>query len=131
LESAGIALAHEEAALADCRLIVFDTSQSPEPEDFELLRAWPEAIVVAHKADLVDAWGDRTPSRAWRVSSLTGSGVEALAEAIASNLVPRVPEAGTPIPMARRQVELLQRAKTTLVGGHLALCQAALDEILS
>jgi len=65
-------------------LIVVDTSQAPEPEDFELLTACPKAIVVAHKADLADVWGDRTPKPAWRVSSLTGSGVDALAEAIAA-----------------------------------------------
>jgi tRNA modification GTPase len=131
LESAAIALAHEQVALADCRLIVLDASQAPEPEDFELLAAWPEAIVVAHKADLVDVWCDRTAPMAWRVSSLTGSGVEALAEAIARNLVPRVPDSGIAVPITVRQVELLQRAKNALFAGPLAECRTAMDEILA
>ena len=131
LEAAGIALAREQIALADCRLIVVDTSQSPEPEDFELMAAWPKAIVVAHKADLVDVWGDHTPARAWRISSLTGSGVEALADAIAESLVPRSPESGTPIPVTCRQMELLQRAKAALVTGRFAECRMAVNEILA
>jgi tRNA modification GTPase len=131
LESAGIGLAREQIALADCRLIIVDTSQPPEPDDFELLTAWPKAIVVAHKADLVDVWGDRTPAGARRISSLTGSGVETLADAIAASLVPRVPDSGTPIPVARRQVELLQRAKAALESGAAAACRAAVQEILA
>jgi tRNA modification GTPase len=115
LESAGIGLAREQIALADCRLIVVDTSQPPTPEDFELLSAWPNATVVAHKADLANIWADRTPPGARPVSSLTGFGVEALADVIAESLVPRVPEARTPIPVTRRQVELLQQAKAALV----------------
>ena len=131
LESAGIGLAREQIALADCRLIVVDTSQPPTPEDFELRSAWPNAIVVAHKADLANVWGDRTPAGARPVSSLTGNGVEALADVIAEYLVPRVPEPGTPIPVTRRQVELLQRAKAALVTDDSAGCRAAMHEILA
>lgn len=131
LESAGIGLAREQMALADCRLIVVDTSQPPEPEEFELRGAWPNALVVAHKADLADVWGNRIPAPAWRVSSLTGSGVEALAEAIAESLVARIPEPGTPIPVTGRQVELLHRAKAALAEGDTAACRAAIDGILA
>jgi tRNA modification GTPase len=131
LESAGIALARDQAAGADCRLIVIDTSQAPLPEDFELLAEWPQAIVVAHKADLTDLWDDRAPARARRVSSLTGSGVEALADAIAETLVPCKPESGTAIPMTSRQVELLRRARAALVEGGLAECRNAVEEILA
>jgi tRNA modification GTPase len=131
LESAGIGLAREQLALADCRLIVVDTSQPPEPEDFELLSASPNAIIVAHKSDLTDVWKDRTPEHARRVSSLTGSGVDSLAEAIAESLVPRIPESGTPIPVTCRQVELLRRAKAALVAGDPVECRAAVQEILA
>jgi tRNA modification GTPase len=131
LEAAGIKLAQEQAELADCRVIVVDISQAPEPEDFDLMAAWPKAIVVAHKADLADVWGDRTPDRAWRVSSRTGSGVEALAGAITRSLVPRWPDSETPLPITIRQVELLRRARSALVEGAVAGCRAAVDEILS
>jgi tRNA modification GTPase len=129
LESAGIGLAREQAALADCRLVVVDTSQPPEAGDFELLTAWPNAIAVAHKADLVDAWGNRMPDGALRISSLTGFGVEGLADAIADCLVPRVPTAGTPIPITPRQIELLRRARVSLAADHRAECNAAVEEI--
>jgi tRNA modification GTPase len=131
LESAGIGLAREQIGLADCRLIVVDTSRPPEPEDFDLLAAWPNAIVVANKTDLVDVWVDRTPPGAWRISSLTGSGVDSLAEAIAESLVPRVPDSGTPIPVTRRQVDLLQQAKAALAEGDRVAGRVAIQKILA
>jgi tRNA U34 5-carboxymethylaminomethyl modifying GTPase MnmE/TrmE len=86
---------------------------------------------VAHKSDLVDVWGDRIPRRAQRVSSLTGNGVEALAETIARSLVPRVPKSGTPIPVALRQIELLRQARSALFTGDIAACSAAMQAILA
>ena len=128
LESAGIARARDEAASADCRLVVVDTSQPPRPADFELLAVWPGAIAVAHKADCPDAWHDRLPRGAVRVSSLTGIGIDALIERIAATLVPCVPAAGTAIPVTARQAELLDRARQALVeadqdGWHKAISQ--------
>lgn len=130
LESAGISLAREQLAQADCRLIVIDASHPPELGDIELLAAWPNAIVIAHKADLANVWGDLTPSQARQVSSLTGSGVEALADAIVESLVPRVPESGMPVPVSARQVELLQQAGNALVQGGTDESRTAIHEIL-
>ncbi len=122
LESAGIGLAREQFAQADCRLIVVDTSQAPEPEDFELLAAWPKAIVVAHKADLADVWGDPHCARSHgRFLRLQAAESEALADLIAGSLVPRVPESGTPIPVTCRQVELLQRARAAFCKSRKAI----------
>jgi len=130
LESAGIALARREAASADCRLIVVDTSRPPEPEDLELLTAWPWAIVVAHKSDLPDVWQDRLPEGALRVSSLAGTGVENLIEAIAEQLVRREPPDGTAIPVAARQVALLAQARQALLAGDRDGCRTAISQIL-
>jgi len=130
LESAGIALARDEARRADCRVLVVDSNRLPDQDDFELLSAWPDEIVVAHKADLADAWEDKLPAGAVRVSSLTGIGVERLMDQIAERLVPLVPEPGTAVPVTPRQVELLQRARKALLGGDEMQCQQALDEIL-
>lgn len=129
LESAGIGLAREQVALADCRLVVVDTSQPYQPEDLDLISAWPDALVVAHKADLADVWSDRVPVGALRVSSLIGSGVEELADMIADRLVPRVPESGTAIPMTLRHVELLRKARAALAEGYIAEYRAAVEEI--
>jgi tRNA modification GTPase len=130
LESAGIALARDEAAVADCRLVVLDTSQPPQPDDFELLAAWPGALVVAHKADLADVWNDRLPSGAVRVSSLTGIGVDALIDRIATTLVPRVPAGGTAIPVTARQVESLKRARQSLIDRDATGCEEAIRQVL-
>jgi tRNA modification GTPase len=131
LESAGIALARNEAASADCRLVVLDASQPPQSEDFELLAAWPGALVVAHKADLPDAWHDRIPSGAVCVSSLTGTGVNSLIDRIAATLVACVPDPGTAIPVSARQVELLASVRQALVAGNLGACREALLLLLS
>jgi tRNA modification GTPase len=131
LESAGIALARAEAAAADCRLVVLDTGQPPQPEDSELLAAWPGALFVAHKADLPDAWHDRIPRGAVRVSSLTRAGIDALIDRIATALVPRVPAPGTAIPVTARQVELLIRARQALVENDPAGCRDAISEIIA
>jgi tRNA modification GTPase len=130
LESAGIALARDEAVSADCRLVVLDSSQPPQADDFDLLSAWPGALVIAHKSDLADAWGERIPGGAVRVSSLTGSGSDALIERIATALVPRAPAAGTAIPVTVRQVELLKRSRKSLLDGDLAGCRAAINQVL-
>jgi tRNA modification GTPase len=131
LESAGIALARGEAVSADCRLVVLDTSQPPQSADFELLAAWSGPLVVAHKADLPDAWDDRIPRGGVRVSSLTGAGIDALIERIATTLVPCVPAPGTAVPVTARQVELLSRARQALVEKDPAACRHAISEIIA
>lgn len=131
LESAGIALAQDAAAAADCRIITFDTSRPPEQEDFNLLAAWPESLIVAHKADLPDVWGDRLPTAALRVSSLTGHGVDMLAARIVKKLVPRVPDSGTAIPFTARQVERLRQVRDATAVGDAVVFQKLIDEILA
>jgi tRNA modification GTPase len=130
LESAGIALAHDAAASADCRVVVIDGSQPPDHADFALLAAWPGALVVLHKADLTDVWGEQAPAGALRVSSKTGSGVDGLTAAIVKQLVPGIPEPGTAIPVTLRQVDFLRRARQSLVDGNTAACRSALAELL-
>lgn len=117
LELAGIERARRQLEGADCRILLVDTSQSPQDDDRQLLGEWPEAVVVAHKSDLPDAWGDACPETAMRVSSVTGEGVQELADRIVARLVPDVPPAGTAIPVMPRQIECLARVR-----------QAALDE---
>jgi tRNA modification GTPase len=131
LESEGIALAREAAATADCRVIVIDASQPPQPDDFELLAAWPEALIVAHKADLPDVWRGRIPSGALRVSSLAGTGIEMLIEKLVGKVVSSVPAPGTAIPLTLRQVEILKDARRLLVEADWSGCQSAIRQLLS
>jgi len=111
IEAAGIEKAREHVSRADCRVIVLDVSRPPDDEDFELLRNYGDALVVAHKSDLPDVWEARAPSGAIRVSSRTGDGVDALGSALVTRLVPRVPGPGTPVPATERQVRWLEQAR--------------------
>jgi tRNA modification GTPase len=111
LEAAGIALARERLRVADLKLVLLDLSQSPTAEDFELLSEYPEGLVVAHKCDLADRWGDQLPHGVFRVSSVTGEGMAALQQQLVSRLVPKIPPKETPIPLTQPQVEMLDEIR--------------------
>ncbi|MFM9960303.1 MAG: GTPase [Planctomycetaceae bacterium] len=108
LEAAGIARAREAFAMADARLLLIDISEPPQPDDQRLLSEWPDALIVAHKADLPDTWGESLPRNAIRVSSLQRSGLRELIEAIISQLIPELPTAETVIPLTERHRRELQ-----------------------
>ena len=131
LESAGIALAQQEAAAADCRLIVIDSNQPATSDDSELIAAWPGALVVANKTDLPDVWGDRIPVLALRVSSLTRAGIEGLSHRIVESAIPRVPTPGTAIPITERQANLLRRARQALLVEDAIAFDRAIDDLLA
>ena len=91
---------------------MFDSSRPLSDDDRLLISDWPDSILVAHKSDLSSVWeiAELSGDAMW-VSSLTGAGVEELARSIVARLIPEVPEAGTPIPVAARQVQLLIQAR--------------------
>jgi tRNA modification GTPase len=130
LETAGIGLARDAGAAADCRLLVVDVSDPPEADDLRLLAEWPDALIVANKSDLPDAWGGLLPEGVLRVSARTGIGVDALIESITKRLVPCLPSAGTAVPVAPRQVELLAAARQALLAGDVNACRNAMDRLL-
>jgi tRNA modification GTPase len=130
LESAGIERTHERLAAADCRVLVLDASLPAHPDDRRLLAAWPGAICVANKTDLPTAWGTELPPQALKVSAVSGKGIAELAEAIVATLVPRTPAPGTPIPITRRQTELLSAANTALADEDEPAFRAALARLL-
>lgn len=103
LEAAGIAKAREVFANADVRLLLIDSSEPPHADDHRLLAEWPDAIVVAHKADLADAWCELLPANAIRVSSLQRTGLKELSAAIVARLVPKLPPDDAVIPLTERQ----------------------------
>jgi tRNA U34 5-carboxymethylaminomethyl modifying GTPase MnmE/TrmE len=82
-----------------------------------LLDEWPDALVVAHKTDLPDAWGAKVPRDALRASSLDGTGIEALGDAIVARLVPDVPPSGAAVPISERQVALLRAIEAAIERG--------------
>ena len=107
LESSGIARAREAMSAADCQVLVIDSSQPPQPEDWQLLSDWPAALIVAHKADLPDQWHDSLPSHAIRVSALQRTGLSELSSTIVRQLIPHLPPSEAVIPVTERQRQTL------------------------
>lgn len=108
LEAAGIARAREAFASADARLLLIDISEPPQDDDRRLLAEWPDALVVAHKADLPDAWDQSLPRDAIRVSSLLRTGLQELSAALVSRLIPVLPTDQAVIPLTERHVRELR-----------------------
>lgn len=109
LEQAGINRAQARLREADLRVLVLDASLPLQAQDRELLNDWPDAVVVAHKADLPRASDAALPCESIAVSSLTGQGLRELICALGSRLVPVAPPPLTPIPVHQRQVSFLIR----------------------
>ncbi len=113
LEAAGIERARQHVADADAVLVLLDRHQPPTADDFALIEAHPQAIIIAHKCDLPEAWGDRLPLQALPVSSLHGAGLEALQIALVRRLIPRLPPKAIPlavVPTLRRWLHSLRDA---------------------
>ncbi|HEY0981265.1 GTPase [Schlesneria sp.] len=127
LESQGIALAQARLRTADLQIVLLDLSQVPTPDDFELLRQWPEALVVANKADLSVQWDEALPENVLQVSAKRGQGLAELQSEIVKRLVPEVPPTGTAVPLNPRQVAILQQARSA---GEMTVRRAMLSKLL-
>lgn len=131
LESAGITRARERLESADARLVLIDLSESPTEFDKQLIREWPDAILVAHKCDLDEQWGHQLPESAIRVSSVTRTGLEALQRCLIQQLIPAVPPPGTPVPINQRQSDLLIAARNAIGQFRRSLAQQAIAALLT
>ncbi len=128
IEMAGVRLAEKEARAADCLLLVFDSAEQWIAANNELLAKWRPAIIVANKSDLPPIW---KRADVLATNTLTGDGIEELAEAVAASLVPRPPSAGQSVPFTQPQFDGLAAAASELhrndVNGArdalLALCK--------
>jgi tRNA modification GTPase len=103
LETEGIVRARQRLESADLRVLLLDVGEPPAAEDYQLLRDWPEALVVAHKCDLPSVWNSM-PQSAMPVSSVSGAGIDELAKAIIDRLVPETPGPLTKLPVDAQQV---------------------------
>ncbi|MFK7778711.1 MAG: 50S ribosome-binding GTPase [Gimesia sp.] len=117
LEAEGIQRAEQVLHEADCRVILIDTSQSVHPDDQRLLSQWPDSVVIAHKTDLPKRWHATLPEHAISVSSKTNTGVETLLSHLVERLVPEIPDKNTPVPITKRQFDLLHQAENSLQEG--------------
>ena len=130
LEAAGIELARAHLQAADCRVIVLDRSQPPGEDDRKLLADWPDAIVAANKSDLPDRWQAELPDDTFAVSALKREGIDELAAAITTALVPHVPETDAAVPFTRRQIQLLESARRKLEIGDKDWWQNAAGRVV-
>ncbi len=129
LEATGIARARQHVATADAVLLLFDQSQPPTPDDFALLAMHPHGIIVAHKSDEPDAWGNQRPPHAIQVSSHRGEGLEALQRALVQRLVPRLPPSDCPLPVTATLRNGLHRLHEALVQKDLQGFQQTLVKL--
>jgi tRNA modification GTPase len=111
IEMAGIELGKGRLQNADLRIVVIDVGEPPHDDDFDLMKAWPDCLIIGHKSDRPNLWGDRLPAGALLVSSVTEEGIEQLQQAIVRRLIPEPPKPGTAIPTTARQVEILKSAR--------------------
>jgi len=85
--------AWEASFAADLVLVVLDRSEPLTSEDRAVIEAHPQALRVANKADLAEAWSE-TALSALAVSAELGTGLEALMHTISDRLVPDPPAIG-------------------------------------
>ena len=110
LEAEGIQRAKNRLRSADCQILLMDASLPPTAADLELQAEFPSALLIAHKCDLPGFQSENMPANAIAVSSLTGEGVNTLAEKLIARLIPKVPPQDQAVPFTTRQIGLLTEA---------------------
>lgn len=128
LESEGVARARRRAEEADLIVLVFDRSRPVQAEEHELVERWPQALRVANKCDLPDAWHAARMERVIPVSAVTQSGLDRLMKAVVQRLVPREPPAGTAIPVTARQIAALEEIRRHAAAGDEHATRKAIDD---
>ncbi|MEO1995413.1 MAG: GTPase [Planctomycetaceae bacterium] len=126
LERAGMDKTRAELATASCRVVVLDVSRAPTEQDVSLFETWPDALIVAHKADRPVVWGKELPHNALSVSSLDATGIDTLERAIVDLLVPETPNTEAILAVTERQVACLEQARQFFERGEYG---AARDEL--
>lgn len=130
IEATGIQRAKEQLENADCQLILLDRSVPLEEDDFRLMNQCPDAILVASKSDLPDAWGENHLKEVMAVSSQTGEGLKELIQKIIQKLVPEEPETTEVIPFTQRQIDLIHQAKSALEQKQWKRMRELLNELI-
>ncbi len=124
IEGAGVALAHQKLKEADCVVLVFDATAHDDDES-ELRNAYPQAIVVRNKIDLLTSPPE--PSGDLLTSALNSTGIPELLAEIGQRLVPNPPEPGSPIVFTNRQLHHLRSAVDATRAGDYELAAKTLS----
>lgn len=130
IESDGIRRAWGRLATGDVTILLIDSSQPPTLEDRLLLSRFPDALLIAHKADLPSQWGEPLPTHSIAVSSLNGAGVEELIQRIAARLVPELPTESTSFSVSLRLDQHLNDLRQLFVENKLPKATSVLRLLL-
>jgi tRNA modification GTPase len=128
IELAGMQRTMQQAARADCLLLVFDASAKWSAEDQQLLETYPQALVVRNKVD--QAAGDTRPI-GLPTAATTGQGVAELIQAVVARLVPNQPPPDIAIPFTGRQIAWLTKARQAAAAGDQSRAAACLDSFFA
>ncbi len=129
LEAAGVALAHEQLAKADCRVLVFDTSEPWGEVHSQLVKEWMPALVVFSKCDLRATALDARP-QGLSTSVVTGEGIADLVQAISTWLVADPPTLGDAVPFTTMQKASIESAIELLARGNVISAQQKIAHLL-
>ncbi|CAN5909518.1 tRNA uridine-5-carboxymethylaminomethyl(34) synthesis GTPase MnmE [soil metagenome] len=131
IEASGVDRARDRQRVADLILLVLDRSEPLTEVDRALIASYPEAIIIANKADLPPAWSVERPRPGWLlVSAERGDGLAALLLEIPRRLVSEAPAESSGVPFRARQVQQLEQALQHLRKGQSEAARLALTQLL-
>ncbi len=125
LEAQGIARAYEQMRTADLLLLVNDATQPWSVELAELRQAWPDALWVHNKCDLIQGTPHERPAGVYS-SAVLLLGIDTLLREVAGRLVPEPPQLDEPMPFCERHVTVLQTALDAVLQNDLRAATEAL-----
>lgn len=129
IESAGVARALRQHESSDLVILVLDRSEALFPGDRELIGSLPNAVIVANKSDLINAWPSPLPG-AIEISAATGAGIARLVSVLVDRLVTNPPAVGEAIPFRPVHERVLTRAIADATNGHWDDLDACLRSLL-
>ncbi len=113
LEAQGIERSYAQMQSADVLLLVHDTTQPWSAELTELQQAWPNALWVHNKRDLINDSQCKYPQGIY-TSAIIPGGIDTLLREVARKLVPEPPQLDEPLPFCERHVIALRSAHDAL-----------------
>jgi len=129
LEQAGVERAQSAAQACDLVLLVRDASADVTASDLELQAAFPSALRVLNKCDLIEAQNLAMDQDVVQTSALSGAGLDELLAAIARRLAPATPAPGVGVPFTPKQLAAIECALAAIESSDAMLANAKLDAL--
>jgi len=129
LGQAGVERAQSAAQACDLVLLVRDASADVTASDLELQAAFPSALRVLNKCDLIEAQNLAMDQDVVQTSALSGAGLDELLAAIARRLAPATPAPGVGVPFTPKQLAAIECALAAIESSDAMLANAKLDAL--